>query len=92
MEVLHQLQNISSELHGSAGVNANLDEKNLSFEKLKELKMQLLQFQNEKVIFSLLLCYLLPEYCPCNLLTKLSFIFFQTHDFFPKKDTNNFQM
>ncbi|XP_024625893.1 65-kDa microtubule-associated protein 3 [Medicago truncatula] len=48
VEILHQLQKISSELHGSAGVNANLDEKNLSFEKLEELKMQLLQFQNEK--------------------------------------------
>lgn len=51
MEVLHQLQKISSELHGSAGVNANLDEKNLSFERLEELKRQLLQLQNEKVVF-----------------------------------------
>jgi len=51
MEVLHQLQKISSELHGSAGANANLDEKNLSFERLEELKRQLLQLQNEKVVF-----------------------------------------
>lgn len=58
VEILHQLQKISSELHGSAGVNANLDEKNLSFEKLEELKMQLLQFQNEKVVlFSTLMLF-----------------------------------
>ncbi|XP_045796022.1 65-kDa microtubule-associated protein 3-like [Trifolium pratense] len=49
LEVLHQLQNISSELYGNVGVNSNLDEKNLSFEKLEELKRQLIQFQNEKV-------------------------------------------
>ncbi|WJX76960.1 hypothetical protein P8452_60316 [Trifolium repens] len=49
LEVFHQLQNISSELYGNVGVNANLDEKNLSFEKLEELKRQLSQFQNEKV-------------------------------------------
>jgi protein regulator of cytokinesis 1 len=51
LEVFHQLQNISSELYGNVGVNANLDEKNLSFEKLEELKRQLSQFQNEKVVF-----------------------------------------
>jgi protein regulator of cytokinesis 1 len=51
LEVFHQLQNISSELYGNVGVNATLDEKNLSFEKLEELKRQLSQFQNEKVVF-----------------------------------------
>jgi protein regulator of cytokinesis 1 len=51
LEVFHQLQNISSELYGNVGVNANLEEKNLSFEKLEELKRQLSQFQNEKVVF-----------------------------------------
>jgi protein regulator of cytokinesis 1 len=51
LDVFHQLQNISSELYGNVGVNANLDEKNLSFEKLEELKRQLSQFQNEKVVF-----------------------------------------
>jgi hypothetical protein len=51
LEVFHQLQNISSELYGNVGVNANLDEKNLSFEKLEELKRQLSQFQYEKVVF-----------------------------------------
>ncbi|XP_027188693.1 65-kDa microtubule-associated protein 9-like [Cicer arietinum] len=48
LEVLYQLQNISSELHGSVGEHAYLDEKNLSFKKLEELKRQLLQYQNEK--------------------------------------------
>jgi protein regulator of cytokinesis 1 len=51
LDVFHQLQNISSELYGNVGVNANLEEKNLSFEKLEELKRQLSQFQNEKVVF-----------------------------------------
>lgn len=49
--VIHQLQNISSELYGSTGFNAYLDEKILSVEKLEDLKRQLVQFQKEKVIF-----------------------------------------
>ncbi|XP_027338334.1 65-kDa microtubule-associated protein 3-like [Abrus precatorius] len=48
LEVLCQLQNISSELHGSVEVNAYLDENNLSLKRLEELQKQLLQFQNEK--------------------------------------------
>ena len=51
LEVLYQLQNISSELYGSMGVNAYLDENNLSLKRLGELRRQLVQFQNEKVIF-----------------------------------------
>ena len=51
LEVLYQLQNISSELCGSMGVNAYLDENNLSLKRLEELRRQLVQFQNEKVIF-----------------------------------------
>lgn len=49
-EVLNQLQKISSELYGSVGVNAYIDENNLSLKKLQELHRQLLQLQNEKVI------------------------------------------
>ncbi|MED6145374.1 hypothetical protein PIB30_024576 [Stylosanthes scabra] len=48
LEVLYQLQNISTELHGSNGANAYLDENNLSFERLEELQRKLVQFQNEK--------------------------------------------
>ncbi|CAL0302942.1 unnamed protein product [Lupinus luteus] len=47
-EVLHQLQNISNELHGCMVVNANLDEKILSLTRLEELKIQLVKFENEK--------------------------------------------
>ncbi|XP_058739859.1 65-kDa microtubule-associated protein 4-like [Vicia villosa] len=46
--VIHQLQNISSDLYGSMGANAYLDKKILSLEKLEELKRQLVQLQNEK--------------------------------------------
>ena len=49
-EVLYQLKNISIELHGSKVVNDHLDENNLSLKRLQELKKQLLQLQNEKVI------------------------------------------
>ncbi|KAL5058400.1 hypothetical protein RYX36_030004 [Vicia faba] len=48
LEVIHQLQNISSELYGSTGANEYLDEKILSLGKLEGLKRQLVQFQNEK--------------------------------------------
>lgn len=56
LEVLHQLQNISTELYGSVGVSAHLDEENLSLKKLEELKRQLLQFKNEKVISVFICC------------------------------------
>lgn len=49
-EVLYQLKNISIELHGSKVVNEYLDENNLSLKRLEELKKQLFQLQNEKVI------------------------------------------
>ncbi|KAK7256636.1 hypothetical protein RIF29_30090 [Crotalaria pallida] len=49
-EVLYQLQNISAELYGCMGVDAFLDENNLSLTRLEELKRQLLQLQNEKAI------------------------------------------
>ncbi|MED6210444.1 hypothetical protein PIB30_064176 [Stylosanthes scabra] len=48
LEVLYQLQNISTELHGSNGAIAYLDENNLSLERLEELQRKLVQFQNEK--------------------------------------------
>ncbi|XP_019432940.1 PREDICTED: 65-kDa microtubule-associated protein 3-like isoform X1 [Lupinus angustifolius] len=47
-EVLHQLQNISNELHGCMVVNANLDEKILSLKRLEELRSHLVKLQNEK--------------------------------------------
>ncbi|KAI4354899.1 hypothetical protein L6164_003723 [Bauhinia variegata] len=48
LEVLCQLQNISSELYGCSVVNAYLDESDLSLKKLGELRRRLLEFQNEK--------------------------------------------
>ncbi|KAK7294940.1 hypothetical protein RJT34_17839 [Clitoria ternatea] len=48
LEVLFQLQKISSELYGSTEFNANLDENNLSLKRLGELQKELLQLQNEK--------------------------------------------
>ncbi|XLR34565.1 hypothetical protein S83_062465, partial [Arachis hypogaea] len=38
LEVLYQLQNISTELYGSKGANVYLDENNLTLERLKELQ------------------------------------------------------
>lgn len=51
-EVLYHLKNISIELHGSKVLDAYLDENNLSLKRLEELQKQLLQLQNEKVVFS----------------------------------------
>jgi len=51
-EVLHLLKNISIELHGSEVLDAYLDENNLSLKRLEELQKQLLELQNEKVVFS----------------------------------------
>ncbi|XP_057757870.1 65-kDa microtubule-associated protein 4-like [Arachis stenosperma] len=48
LEVLYQLQNISTELYGSKGANVYLDENNLTLESLEELQKKLVQFQNEK--------------------------------------------
>ncbi|KAJ1407225.1 Microtubule associated protein [Sesbania bispinosa] len=48
LEVLYQIQIISSELYGCVKVNAYLDENNLSLKKLEDFQRQLLQLQNEK--------------------------------------------
>lgn len=52
LEVLCQLKNISSELFSCKEFNSCLDENNLSLKRLEELRKQLHELQNEKVIFS----------------------------------------